>query len=206
MEELTRELRITSVAVRRHMQAFERDGLVAAVIERRPKGRPTTIYRVTPDADAYFPKGYDRLATTLLGLIAEMDGPAKVSALFRRRHERLMEEAAPRLQGMPLEERIQFAAALLSEEGYMAEVERLDERTFVLRALNCAISRVAQKYQQACLCELELLRGLLGVQVERRQHLVQGDSHCSYVITAAPSAAESADEAERPESTVSSLS
>ncbi|MBI2370066.1 MAG: ArsR family transcriptional regulator [Deltaproteobacteria bacterium] len=206
MEELTRELGITSVGVRRHMQALERDGLVATVLERRPKGRPTMIYRVTPDADAYFPKGYDRLATALLGLIAEMDGPAKVSALFRLRRDHLIEETAPRLRGMPLEERVQFVAGLLSADGYMAEVERLDERTFVLRALNCAISRVAQKYQQACLCELELLQGLLGVQVERRQHLVQGDSHCSYVITAAPSGAESADETERPESTVSSLS
>lgn len=206
VEELTRDLKITSVAVRRHIQALEHDGLIAASLERRPKGRPTMIYQVTLGADACFPKGYAQLATSLLELIAEMDGPAKVGALLRRRQERLVEQAAPRLQGMSLEERVRFAAALLSEEGYMAEVERVDERTFVLRELNCAISCVARRYQEACSCELEFLRNLLGVQVERRQHLVQGDSHCSYVITATPSGAEPGDEAKLPKPTVPSLS
>ena len=72
-------------------------------------------------------------------------------------------------------------ARILTEDGFLAESEAQGDE-FILTEHNCAVNKVAQQFHQMCQCELTLISELLGADVERRQHIMGGDSCCSYVI------------------------
>ncbi len=55
VEDLSRGMGISSVAVRQHLEMLEAEGLLTTRTERRPIGRPRRIYRLTDAADELFP-------------------------------------------------------------------------------------------------------------------------------------------------------
>jgi predicted ArsR family transcriptional regulator len=182
---LAHKLGISAVAVRKHLAALERDGLVMTELERRPMGRPTYLYRPTALAQQLFPNDYANLATAVLEMIRQMDGEHKVDELFQHRAEVLASELAIRVQGATLQERLQQVAQVLEEQGYMPEVVKLKDgrERYLLTEHHCPIFQVAKAFQQACTCELDVLLKLLRAQVERRDHRMTGQLHCSYLIS-----------------------
>jgi predicted ArsR family transcriptional regulator len=182
---LAHKLRISAVAVRKHLAALERDSLVMTELQRRPMGRPTYLYRPTAHAQQLFPNDYANLATAVLELIRQTDGEHKVDELFRHRADAIASELATRVQGATLQERLQQVAQVLEEQGYMPEIVKLKEgrERYLLTEHHCPIFQVAKAFQQACACELDVLLKLLRVQVERRDHRMAGQPHCSYLIS-----------------------
>ena len=73
---------------------------------------------------------------------------------------------------------------MLTECGYMTEVESLDPGEFLLTLCNCAIRDVAKRFPETCDEELRLIRSLADGKVTRVSHLLAGDRHCSYRICA----------------------
>jgi predicted ArsR family transcriptional regulator len=184
---LAHPLRISAVAVRKHLAALERDNFVTTELERRPVGRPTYLYRPTATAQALFPSDYANLATAVLELIRLLDGEHKVDELFQHRARALGLELATRVRGATLRERIRQVAQVLEEQGYMPEVIELQEgrERYLLTEHHCPIFQVAKAFQQACKCELDVLLKLLRVRVERRDHRMTGHPHCSYLVSRA---------------------
>lgn len=193
-DQLAALLGITAMAVRKHLTALERDGLVESTAVRRPVGRPAHVYRLSSLADDFFPKQYDLVITDLLADLVQIDGEQKVDLLLSRRAERTRDYLAQRLQpATTLAERVAALAAGMDDLGYLASFEQVDEDTFLLKQYNCTISRVAACFPCACRYEAEIYRELLNADVERATHIVAGDHMCCYVIRAPRSNATSAD-------------
>src|SRR3954465_5639547 len=57
-DELAAHLGITPSAVRQHLTGLLADGLVTFEEQRGGPGRPKHVYRLTPTADALFPRTY----------------------------------------------------------------------------------------------------------------------------------------------------
>ena len=182
---LAQKLGISAVAVRKHLAALERDSLIMTELERRPKGRPTYLYRPTASAEELFPNDYANLATAVLEMIRRMDGEHKIDELFQHRAEALASELATRVRGTTLQERLQQVAQVLEEQGYMPEVIKLQEgrEWYLLTEHHCPILQVAKVFQQACACELDVLLKLLRAKVKRCDHRMTGHPHCSYLIS-----------------------
>lgn len=180
-KDLGEALGITSMAVRRHLSALERDDLISATTVRRPMGRPTYVYSLTPLADDLFPKNYPQLMIGLLDDIRALDGDEKIDLLFQRREDRLANAYTPRMEGRDLEGRISEVARIFDENGNLSEWEHIDG-AYRLTWHNCAIYRISQRCSQACLHEESLLRRLLDADVTRTDHAAKGDSCCSYVV------------------------
>ncbi|GAB4558491.1 MAG: transcriptional regulator [Anaerolineae bacterium] len=184
-KELAKILGITSMGVRRHLITLERDGLVYYEPVQRGLGRPSYVYRLTPQAEELFPKNYGQLTNELLTYIELFDGEDKVRNLFEQRARRRIERAQERVRGLPLKDKVFELARILEEDGYLAEAEQIDDRSFFIREYNCAIHQVAQRFQEACGSELLFLRTVLPeATVERESHLIAGESFCGYRITA----------------------
>ncbi|MFN3337825.1 MAG: helix-turn-helix transcriptional regulator [Thermomicrobium sp.] len=184
-DQLARMLGITSMAVRKHLTALERDGLVTASLLRRKIGRPARLYRLSAQADALFPQQYDAMLTDVLRDLAALDGPAKVDLLLRRRIERAGQMLARELEGTPtLRERVRKLAETLDALGYYTTWEQLDGETFRLCQYHCPIRQVAANFPTICDAEAELYRALLRADIERRCLLASGDPCCSYLIRA----------------------
>jgi predicted ArsR family transcriptional regulator len=181
-KDLGEALGITSMAVRRHLSALERDDLIAAATVRRPMGRPTYVYSLTALADDLFPKNYPQLMIGLLEDIKALDGEEKIDQLFLRREERLYAAYAPRMEGKTLEERVVEVAHIFDEAGNLSECSPCTAGCFRLTWHNCAIHKISERFPQACNHEESLLKRLLDADVIRTEHQAKGDPQCAYQI------------------------
>jgi DeoR family transcriptional regulator, suf operon transcriptional repressor len=190
VDDVAASLEMTISGARQHLTALVEQRLIAATEEPRPpgaRGRPRLTYHATELADALFPKAYGALTNELLGYLADEDG-STVDRLFAKRREHRIERANARLaSSRSLRAKVDELARILDEDGYIATAEHLDGgRCHRIVEHNCAIAAVAQRYGQACTSEIEFIRAVLpGANVTRVSHMVQGDRHCAYEITAA---------------------
>src|SRR3990170_2095514 len=81
--ELCQALKVTPMALRRHLAVLERDGLVQTDLKRQPLGRPAYVYFLTGRAEAFFPKNYAPLVLELLSDLVVLDGEEKLDLLFQ---------------------------------------------------------------------------------------------------------------------------
>jgi len=88
------------------------------------------------------------------------------------------------LDGLQGGGRAQRLAELRTLEGYEAEVVADDDGSLLLVEHHCPVCDAAAACQGLCRGELATFRAALGdgVDVEREQHLLSGDSRCVYRI------------------------
>ncbi|MNO64484.1 DeoR-like helix-turn-helix domain protein [compost metagenome] len=180
--EITVQLGITEMAVRRHLGTMERDGLIESKMIRQTLGRPTAVYGLTELAEGLFPKKYHTLTLDLLGELVEEAGENSVNHLFERRKDRLNRKYEPQMQGKSFQDKVRKLAEIQNENGYMTECEQVEENHFILKEHNCPISQIANQYNHACQCELQLFESLLDANVERTECLAQEGNRCVYII------------------------
>jgi DeoR family transcriptional regulator, suf operon transcriptional repressor len=183
-EDLAETSGITASGARQHLQSLEMDGLIVRREVREGVGRPKLVYKLTPAADALYPRGYSELTNELLEYVQD-DDPALLELIFKRRMQRRIDGAKQRLEGLrTLETRVAELTRILDEDGYLADFEALPDGSYRITEHNCAIFGVAMKYGQACSSEIEFIRAVLpGVTVERVAHMIAGAHVCAYAIT-----------------------
>ncbi|MCM3698439.1 helix-turn-helix transcriptional regulator [Paenibacillus macerans] len=181
-KEITTELQITEMAVRRHLGTMERDGLIESKMIRQTLGRPTAVYGLTEIAEGLFPKKYHTLTLDLLEELEDESGGHMVDRLFERRRDKLNRKYLAAMDGKTLPEKVQQLSDIQNDNGYMTELERNENGEFVLMEHNCPISQIASRYNHACDCELNLFESLLDAEVERTECLAQNGKKCVYVI------------------------
>ncbi|HXY43749.1 MAG TPA: ArsR family transcriptional regulator [Acidimicrobiales bacterium] len=180
--ELAAELGITVAAVRQQLGRLEEDGLVTHSSDADGRGRPAHRYELSGSAEGLFPKRYGDLTTELLGYLGG-PGSKEVSRLFEQRRRRRLREAGSRLSGLNLDEQVAELTRILDEDGYLADVCRLEDGGWRITEHNCAILSVATGYRQACASELAFIRDALPAgHVERVAHLLDGAHVCSYEV------------------------
>lgn len=182
--ELSQALKIGAVGIRQHLALLERDGLVKVSDLRRSVGRPSHLYTLTPEAERYFPKNYDRLALDILSIIADFYGESAVKTVLAGRRKKLAKAFAPRMEGKTRAEQIAELTRILAEMGYMCEYEFTNEGWYILIQHNCPIDCIARQYPEFCTQEAELYQELLGVSIKRDATIVNGGSCCRYYIPA----------------------
>ncbi|MGG6310004.1 helix-turn-helix transcriptional regulator [Paenibacillus macerans] len=181
-KEITTELQITEMAVRRHLGTMERDGLIESKMIRQTLGRPTAVYGLTETAEGLFPKKYHSLTLDLLDELAEESGEQMVDRLFDRRKDKLNRKYLAEMEGKSLPEKVRRLSEIQNDNGYMTELTQSDNGEYVLMEHNCPISQIANRYNHACDCELNLFESLLDADVERTECLAQQGKKCVYVI------------------------
>jgi DeoR family suf operon transcriptional repressor len=175
-------LALTPAAIRMQLVHLEEDGLLA-----RDESAIDGVYTLTAAAEALYPKRYGDLTTELLGYLGGPDG-AQVDALFEQRRMRRVDGARPRLAHLSFDERVMALAAILDEDGYLADATRQEDGSWLITEHNCAILTVAHGFSQACSSELSFIRDALpGATVERVAHLMDGAHVCAYRVSAASS-------------------
>jgi DeoR family suf operon transcriptional repressor len=165
---------------------LEEDGLLGRTEtagETAGRGRPAHTYTLMPAAEALYPKRYGDLTTELLGYLGG-PGATQVDELFEQRRQRRVAGALPKTAHLPFDEQVAALTAILDEDGYLAEAERLPDGSWRITEHNCAILTVAHGFSQACTSELAFIRDALpGASVRRVAHLMDGAHVCAYVVS-----------------------
>jgi len=176
-------LGVTEMAVRRHLTHLQSSGLVESRLVKQTRGRPNYFYRLGKQANTLFPSGNHNLAKDLLDLVQAEAGPIGVMNLLKKRNEMLVKRLKDRLQNKDLVERIAEVAKFFSDEGYMTEWEKLPDGNFVMYQKNCALHELASEFRQICALEPKLIEELLGTKIIRKQHMLNNDPVCGYLIS-----------------------
>ena len=164
VEELARELGLTDNAVRSHLAALERDGMVTQTGVRRGAGKPAYTYALTADAERLFPKAYGAILGLMLDVLAERLPPDTLDDLLREMGHRLAAGQAPSTGD--LRTRVDSAVALLGELGGLAEVEEQDGG-YVILGCSCPLAAAVKGHPETCLLAEALLADVIGTPVRQ---------------------------------------
>jgi predicted ArsR family transcriptional regulator len=183
VEDLARQLELTPMTIRHHLNVLQAQNLVEASKVRRSKrvGRPRLVYTLTEEADDLFPQGYGRLARHLVSEVKETVGGEETEAMFRRIAERVAAEAPPVEDGQSFEERLDQVSDFLEDQGFLSRWEETEEG-YVLTNVNCPYRRVSRQHGEVCLLDTELIRRLLGVEPQRLSSQRAGQAACAFVL------------------------
>jgi DeoR family transcriptional regulator, suf operon transcriptional repressor len=150
VEELAAALGLTDNAVRNHLSALERDGIVRPEGVRRSggAGKPAVVYDLHPDAAPLLSRAYPPMLASLIAVLAERLPDEQAAGLLREAGRRIAREAGGQAQG-DLDARVRAAAAMLTALGGDIEIVR-EERGHRLRSTGCPISAAVSHRPEAC--------------------------------------------------------
>ena len=180
VNELAAALELTDNAVRPHLTALERDGLVAQrAVRGGGVGKPAYVYQLTAEADALLPKPYAPVLGLLLTALAERMPRAEVEALLREVGRRAA--AGQRARDGDLPTRLHAAVDVLGALGGDAELEQREDGVFI-RGYSCPLAAVVPAHPEACQLAEALLTEVTGTAV--REECERGERpRCCFRIT-----------------------
>ncbi|ENQ3080165.1 helix-turn-helix transcriptional regulator [Bacillus sp. WLY-B-L8] len=181
---LAEVLQITEMAVRRHLNNLEKDGLIEMNLVRQHVGRPMYVYCLSTKGEDLFPKQYKQFAVEMLEDLQHIGDARLVEKILRARTNRMEQQLAKRVNRKETTlERLQEIAIMQEKNGYMVHVEQETESSFILQKQNCPLIEVAAKFPQICHDEKSMYNKLLpNADVKVLSSMCDGDCFCSYQI------------------------
>jgi predicted ArsR family transcriptional regulator len=189
VDELAAEVGLTNNGVRAHLATLERDGLVTqrgSVRSSGGGGKPAFVYRLTPEAEALFPKGYEPVLGRLLDVLSEGLGPEQSEALLREVGRRIAE--GRKIPDGGVRARLEEAVATVNELGDLAELEEHDGG-FLIRGYSCPLVAVTPDHPEVCRMAETLISELADAPV--REHCDREiEPRCCFEVTPSENADE----------------
>ena len=182
LEELAKVMKVSRMAVHKHLVLLQNRGLVESIENRGHVGRPRMVYQLTSQSKSVFPKSYSAIATHALDFIERNMGKEGVEKVLYERQTELFDQYYKRLKGLDFNKQVKELARIRDEEGYIAESRSKSDGKHVLLEYNCPIIHIAEKHWEACSTETELFEKLLGANIETTHRAAKGDSICKFVI------------------------
>lgn len=180
-EQLASATYLSVAAVRMHLSAMERLGLVAHISRRHGPGRPLHVYRLAPAGEELFPQGYSELLWQLLEAISispecsdRVWGVVETQQVNALRRSLRSESPQARIREL-------FAAPEVSV--FQPELEE-DDHAWRVRMHHCPIIEAALCDPRVCESKRRIFRRVLGPGVELTQETTRSaDNHqCSFLV------------------------
>jgi predicted ArsR family transcriptional regulator len=188
VEDLARPLGVTDNAVRAHLAALQRDGIVARV-GFRPTGRkPAITYGLTEEGERLFPKAYGLVLVRLLDALHGRMRSSELQELLAgvgRRLGRAGGGVGRVSADEPLERRLETVLEVIRSLGGVPVLERAGEG-YVIRGAGCPLAEAVREHPEVCGLAEALVEELLGAPVRERCDR-DGTPHCRFEIGAGES-------------------
>jgi predicted ArsR family transcriptional regulator len=181
---LAQALDLTPEAARLQVQKMVAGGLLDGLQEANTGvGRPRQNWALTEAGNRRFPDTHAQLTVQLIGTVRQLFGEQGLDRLISQREADTRTLYQQRCNGKTVAKRLEQLAAVRSEEGYMARVER-DGKDWLLIEDHCPICVAARSCQGFCRSELSLFQEIIGADssVTREQHVLTGASRCVYRV------------------------
>jgi predicted ArsR family transcriptional regulator len=174
VDELAQELDLTHTAVRAHLAALERDGLVQQRSERRGNRKPSSVYDLAPAAEFLFPQSYGQLLEVLQERMTPEEGEDLLRTVGRRM------AAQWKIPPGELSVRLEAAVEALNELGGLMERET-GEETLCIRGYRCPFATVVLEHPEVCRLAESLLTELVDVPLQEQCERT-GPVPCRFVV------------------------
>jgi DeoR family transcriptional regulator, suf operon transcriptional repressor len=184
INELAEAVEINPISVRHHLTNLQMEGLIEAAEVRHGVGRPRLVYSLTQDGMERFPTKYLRLTTRLLTQMKETMPAPVVAKLFNQIAEDLASEYSSQIQGLSMEERLEFVKELLAQEGFTVEWEKKGSE-YQIHEISCPYYQIGIAHPEVCTVDQTLISKMLALPANKVQCILDGGSHCTYVVQTA---------------------
>jgi len=175
---LASALGLTDNAVRLHIAALRRDGIVEDVGKQGDTGgKPARLYGLTREGEELFPKAYALVLGKLVEAIVRTQGRERAVELLRAVGA---QAAASARTGANREQRLEAAAGVFRDLGADAVVEKSADG-WRLQAYGCPLSAVTAGHPEMCELGKALVEEVVGAPVTE---CCERDGHprCGFTI------------------------
>ena len=179
VDELAQALGVTRTAVRQHLAALARDGLVAEGGERGTGGRPVRLHRLTEAGREVFPRRYSWFARLLVEAIAQEHGASGLRTRLGRIAAAVVAQL-PAPEGAGRRGGVEGLAALMDQLGYDARKVRDVGGAPTIEADNCVFHALAMRNTAVCQFDLALMTSYTGKKVELHECMAKGGHVCRF--------------------------
>jgi DeoR family transcriptional regulator, suf operon transcriptional repressor len=174
---------INPISVRHHLTNLQVEGLVSAQEERHGVGRPRLVYFLTEEGTEHFPTRYLRLTSRLLDQLKSTMPEPMVSKLFLQMASDMADDYSEQMKGLSMEERLEVAKTLMTEEGFSVEWEKTGNE-YRIHEITCPYLQIGQSHPEVCTVDQTLISKMLAVPAEKVSCILSGDAHCTYLVQA----------------------
>ena len=168
VDDLARAVGLTDNAIRNHLSALERDGVVRAAGVRRGSGagKPAVLYELRPDAAPLLSRAYPPVLSAVLDVVVEQLSAAQSAAVLHEVGRRLARSFGGHAAG-DFDARVRAAADVLVALGGDVDVIA-DGSSRRLEGAGCPLSGVVCHRPEVCQAVEVLLTEVTGTPVESR--------------------------------------
>lgn len=178
--------KISPMAVRQHLYELQKSGLVSFDSERRPIGRSMKKWFLTNSADGFFHDGHAELTVSFIDLVKNTLGPDALNKIVHARGEQQFKSYQQQSSSdSSVEEKLDQLAKIRSAEGYLAEVQKQKDGSYLLIENHCPICSAAKSCTGLCGAELSVFQKFIGskASVTRTEHILEGSRRCVYKVS-----------------------
>lgn len=184
IDELAGALGLTENAIRNHVSALERDGLVRTNGVRRGAGagKPAVVYELHPNTGTLLSRAYPPVLGTLLEVLSDQLSVEQSEFVLREVGRRLAKSVGGRANGS-VDVRVQSAAEVLNALGGDTLVKAGDNPgEQVIQGAGCPVSAIVCQRPDFCCAVETLVAEVSGMPT--RSCCAHGDKpSCCFVIT-----------------------
>ncbi len=179
VQELSRELKLTSVTVRHHLEILRSQGYVTEPEVQRTStpGRPRYVYRLAETAIDLFPNNYRGLASALLESVCLRTAPDQREAVLEESAHRLVAQLGPLPENRNA--RLNALASRLKALGFEIELAVDKDGREHITVCNCPYAAVSQSCPEVCQIDRRMFEIATGARLEPVQPKTQ-DVVCEY--------------------------
>ena len=182
VDQLGEILEVMPVTVRAHVNVLERDRLLRGSEHRTGRaGRPSILYSLTDEAQDFFPKDYDGLASNILDNVRKLHGDRSVTQVIERIGEEMAQANADKFRARDMASKVEQASRVMNQNGSLATWEKQGDK-YILTAHNCPYLHVAEHSPGICGMETAFLRKALSAEVTLESSVINGAHDCKFFI------------------------
>jgi predicted ArsR family transcriptional regulator len=183
VNELAEAFEVTDNAIRAHLYALEKEGLVQRAGTRKGRRRPHESYELTAKAQDMFSKGYAPVLDAVISTLGIKMGDKARKGFLREVGERIAAQNEPP-ENATASDRIEHALRLFEALGGEPVVEQLESECRIV-GHGCPLSSAVRNHPEVCLIAESLLARLLRTGVKTECH--HGASpHCRFLLEPLP--------------------
>jgi len=182
INELAEAVGINGISVRHHLSSLQGEGLVSFEEERHGVGRPRLVYFLTEKALEKFPMRYLSLTNRLLDQMRETLPQPIIDKLFKQMATRLLAGYTNKIHSLSTHEKLDLIKELLGQEGFSVDWEQQGNQIFI-NEITCPYYHIGKSHPEVCQVDQTLISTVLSQPVEKKNCVLNGDSHCTYIIS-----------------------
>ena len=163
VNEIAEKMELTDNAVRSHLLALDRDGLVRQMGTTKGFRKPHAVYGLTDDARHLFPTSYDSILNKLVSVLKNRLSP-KVVLEIMRDVGREVAGKDDRPRGASLNDRLNAALVALESLGGSARIVQRGDRLSI-ESDSCPFADVVAEHPEVCKATESAVQEIVGEPV-----------------------------------------